>query len=200
MYIVGTSHSLQCGSATCTPADIRAFYDEIRSLCAKFNIQRIAEEMTADGLAHHKVNETVAERVTRDIGIHHQSVDLSEHERRNLSLDDSVVIATVQRWRIFNGSTFRESFDDLADAIRERVWIARLLSGTKWPVLFICGSNHSISVRRICRALGMDVKVVHLDLSPNSTPHRTRARASRLTNRRAARAGERGRYTATKSG
>ena len=35
-----------------------------------------------------------------------------------------------------------------------------------------------------------------VEVPPNSTPHRTRARASRFINHRAARAGERGRYAA----
>jgi hypothetical protein len=87
-------------------------------------------------------------------------------ERGDFSLNDSAVIATVRRWRVFDGGPFREAFDDLVDGIRERVWIARLLSGKDWPILFICGSNHAVSVRRLCRGLGMDAQVIHLDYEP----------------------------------
>ena len=50
------------------------------------------------------------------------------------------------------------------------------------------GKNYLITDFRGLKGSGEYLKV-----TPNSTPHRTRARASRLINRRAARAGERGR-------
>lgn len=166
LYILGTSHSLQCGSAECAQASILAFETKLRRLCETFKIQRIAEEMTADGLTRHEVTETVGQRVARGIRIEHQPVDLSPKERSDVSIDDTVVIATVRRYGIFNGSAFREAFDDLADGIRERVWVARLLSKEEWPVLFICGSDHAVSVRRLCRRLGISAEVVHRDYEP----------------------------------
>jgi ABC-type ATPase with predicted acetyltransferase domain len=162
-YILGTSHPLQCGSTECTPASIGAFDEELRRLCEIYKIQRISEEMTAEGLVHHKATETIGQRVARDAGITHQTVDLSQKERNVLSMGDSVVIATVQRQGIFDGGPFREAFDDLCDGIRERVWVARILSGKEWPVLVICGADHAVSVRRLCRGLGMNAKIAHRD-------------------------------------
>ena len=147
-------------------SSVQTFDAELRRLCGSFKIQRIAEEMTEDGLIHHKVVETIGQRVARDMVVSYQTVDLSVKERHSLSMDDSVVLATVKRWSIFDGSPFREAFDDLADGIRERVWIARLLSGKEWPILFICGSDHAVSVRRLCRGLGMEAKVVYRDYEP----------------------------------
>jgi hypothetical protein len=165
-YILGISHPLQCGSAECTQANILAFDAELRRLCRTFEIRRIAEEMSADGLTHHKATETIGQRVARDVGIQHQAVDLSQEERDAFSIDDSVVIATVQRCGIFDGGPFREAFDDLADGIRERVWVARVMSGEEWPILFICGSDHAVSVRRLCRGLGINAKIIHRDYEP----------------------------------
>ena len=53
------------------------------------------------------------------------------------------------------------------------------------------GKNYLITDFRGLKGIGEYLKV-----TPNNTPHRTRARASRFVNRRTARAGERGRYTA----
>lgn len=166
LYIVGTSHPLQCGSSECTSSHIQAFDAEIRRICATLKIKRIAEEMTKDGLSHYKAAETIGHHVAREINVVYQMVDLSVNERGGLSLDDSVVITTVQRWRICDGGPFREAFDDLVDGIRERVWIARLLSEKEWPTLFICGSDHTISVRRLCRGLGIGARVIHRDYEP----------------------------------
>ncbi len=166
LYILGTNHPLQCGSISCAQLRVQAFETEVRSLCKKYKIQRVAEEMTKEGLKKHKVTATVGQRVAKDIGAEYQMVDLRQTERRNLSIDDSPVISTVMRYHIAQGGGFREAFDDLADGVRERVWIGRILSGAKWPTLFVCGSNHVISVRRLWRCLGLASKVVHLDYEP----------------------------------
>lgn len=166
LYILGTSHPLQCGSDEFTQESIIAFDAELRRLCESFKIRRIAEEMTIDGLARFNVAESVGQRVAKGIGIAHQPVDLTPQERIGISIDDSVVIATVRRYHIFDGGPFREAFDDLADGIRERVWLVRMLSREEWPILFICGSDHVISVRRLWRRLGVDAKVVHRDYEP----------------------------------
>jgi hypothetical protein len=169
LYIIGTSHLLQCGSAECTQSHIQVFDAEPRKLCSTLKIQRIAEEMTEDGLAHYKVNETIGQRVANDIKVSYQTVDLSIKDRSGLSLGDSEVIATVRRWAVFDGGPFREAFDDLVDGIRERVWIARLLSGKDWPILFICGSDHAVSVRRLCRRLDMETQLFTGTINPNMT-------------------------------
>jgi hypothetical protein len=88
-------------------------------------------------------------------------------EKTSLSIDDSPVITTVMRLHLHAGSAgFREAMDDLADAIRERIWVARLLTRDHWPTLFICRSDHVQSVRRIFRTLGLDARVVHRDYEP----------------------------------
>lgn len=166
LYILGTSHALQCGSKKCSPSSILAFDTELRGLCERFKIRRIAEEMNADGLTHHEITETVGQRMARELGIAHQTVDLSRKERVDLSIDDSVVLATSMRYGIANGGGFREAFDDLADGVRERVWLSRILANEEWPTLFVCGSDHAPSLRRLWRRLGLDAKVVHFDYEP----------------------------------
>lgn len=166
VFILGTSHPLQCGSAECTKENIVAFEKEVRSLCKKLSVKRIAEEMTVEGLAHNGVTETIPQRIARDIAVPVQHVDLQQKDRSTLSINDSTVINTVRRHGIFDGGPFREAFDDLADGVRERVWVARMLSRTEWPVLFVCGSEHAASVRRLFRGLGIDSTVVHLDYEP----------------------------------
>ena len=166
LYILGTNHPLQCGSTACPQSSIRAFDAELRSVCMQFKIQRIAEEMTEEGLKNHDVIETVGCRVAKEIDAVYQMVDLCLTERRALSIDDSPVITTVMRYHITNGGGFREAFDDFVEGVRERVWVGRILSGSEWPTLLVCGSNHVVSIRRLWRSLGLESKVVHLDYEP----------------------------------
>lgn len=167
LYILGTSHTLQCGSAECTQASIFAFDTELRKLCEKLKIRCIADEMTPDGLKLYKVRKTIGERVARDLRIAHHHVDLSLKKRSALSLGETSVAITAMSCGFGDdGSGFREAFGDLADGIRERYWIAKILEIKQWPTLFVCGADHAVSVRRLWRRLGLEAKVVHLDYEP----------------------------------
>lgn len=161
-FIIGTSHTLQCGHTSCAPASIAAFRDELVRVCKKESIQRVADEMSTDGLRRHQVSMTVGANVAAELGIQYQHVDLTSVERNKLSIDDTSVFPTIKYFQPSDGGTgIREALGDLADAVRERIWIARLLSKAHWPTLFICGADHVQSVRRIVRSLGLDSKVVH---------------------------------------
>jgi hypothetical protein len=168
LFLFGASHTLQCGHESCAPASIAMFRDEMVRVCKQESIKRIAEEMSAEGLARHNATATVGTLVAADLGICHQNIDLTNAEKVALSIDDTPVLATVERFHAGDGgSGFREAMDDLADAVRERIWIARLLAKAHWPALFICGSDHVQSVRRIFRSVGLDSKVVHRDFGPS---------------------------------
>jgi len=145
---------------------VSAYRDELTRICRQESIRRIAEEMSAEGLARHGVTMTVGAQVAAALGIEHRNVDLTAAERNMLSIDDGPVLAIVQRFHPSDGGAgFREAMDDLGHAVRERVWVARLLTESKavWPTLFVCGSDHVESVRRIIRAVGMDSIVLHRD-------------------------------------
>ena len=79
LFILGTSHKLQCGHESCSQSDVAAFHAELRRLCDEERIQRIAEEMSADGLAYYGVTETIGQRVSSELGLasNHQNVDLT---------------------------------------------------------------------------------------------------------------------------
>lgn len=166
IYVMGTSHPLQCGNADLPARSVASFESELRSVLDKYKINRIAEEMSADGLREQKVSETIAERVAGELKIPYQAVDLTNEERSALSLDDSTLFQVMSSFKIEDGGPLRQGFDDLADGIRERIWIARILSKEYWPVFFICGSNHSVSIRRLWRSMGFASKLVHLDYEP----------------------------------
>lgn len=132
----------------------------------KYNIKRISEEISPEGLARYKVTETVAQKIAKELDIPSQEVDLTKEERSKLSLDDSILFQVMGSFNIQDGGPLREGVVDIADGVRERVWVARILSMTEWPVLFICGSQHSVSIRRLFRCVGFSSKVVHIDYEP----------------------------------
>jgi hypothetical protein len=167
LYILGTSHPLQCGTAACAQVTIDAFHKELRKICDVRKIRRIAEEMTTEGLKQQGVTETIAEKVAKSMGIAHHNVDLTTKERSEIALDDSSVINAVRSLGISDRvGAFREAFDELVDDVRERCWSGRILARNEWPTLFVCGANHVKSVRRLWCCLGIDAVIVHVDYEP----------------------------------
>jgi hypothetical protein len=166
IYVMGTSHPLQCGRADVPKSSVASYETELRTALDKYKIKRVAEEMSPDGLKEHDVSETVAQRVANELGLPYQAVDLTKEDRAGLSLDDSTLLQVMRSFKIQDGGPLRQGFDDLADGIRERLWIARILSREHWPVFLICGSEHAVSLRRLWRCMGFATKLVHLDYEP----------------------------------
>lgn len=157
LYILGTDHCLQCGStrkSKYTTDQINIFEKELRKICSEKKIARIEEEMSCNGLKRYEVDETIGHRISIELKIEHRYVDLDVKERQELSLCNPPV------WSCFldnsKKNAFSEAFYQIAYEVRERVWLTKLLEdGKKWPVLFICGSNHVINFQELSGRLGV---------------------------------------------
>lgn len=65
-----------------------------------------------------------------------------------------------------------------SDAIRERHWLKHLLKLDAWPVLFVCGCNHTASFLALLRANGIVVRVLFTNWGPNKRWNERRALGS----------------------
>ena len=170
VFILGTSHPLQCGALECGAERISLLEQEVRRILAEHGIQRIVEEMSKDGLryrAGEQASETVCQRIAPDdVPVHF--VDLGEKERRLLSFSDDNIAQFVFRHVKGNSEQekVRESFDVLCEEVRERLWVARVLAGEGWPVLLVCGANHAESVSRLFERVGVQAKIICRDFDP----------------------------------
>ena len=164
LLVLGTNHKLQCGHKSIGPESVKRFERELQQLCAKHSIRRIAEEMCQDGLAFHEVSATVAGRVATELCLEHQHVDLNHSERSVLCIDDSPVLTTVMHCSPSDGGAcFRDAMNIIADGVRERVWVSRLLTMKSWPCLFVCGADHVQPVRRLWASIGLEATVACRD-------------------------------------
>ena len=178
VFIFGTSHKLQCGAEECGGDKISLLEKEIRRVLSKYGIRHIAEEMSDDGLrkiAGDKASGTVCQCIAgiagNDVSVHH-FVDLDQKERACLSLSDAFMFKhstnNSERVRV------REALSALCDEVRERVWVARVLSRDEWPVLFVCGADHAVSVSAlfncIGKRIGVQATVICRDFDPDAVP------------------------------
>ena len=122
--------------------------------------------MSRDGLKFQCVEKTLSNRIADSYDIFYHHVDLERSEQAKLSLDDSLHIVAQQNLDVPNTATLSEGIERLRHEFRERVWVARIISRNTWPVLFICGSDHSASVHKLFMQLGMRAKNLHSDFNP----------------------------------
>ena len=183
VFIFGTCHKLQCGAAECGVDKISLLEREIRRIVSEYGIRRIAEEMSDDGLrggrAGDQEPETVCQRIAEDdVPVHF--VDLGVKERACLSLSPKNIDAFMLK-DFFQGTGEREpaekvrdALDKLCDEVRERVWVARVLSRDEWPVLLVCGAKHAVSVsalfKCIGKRIGVQATVICRDFDPDAIP------------------------------
>ena len=167
LFIIGTSHTIQCGNdGVNSPVKRATFAAELRHVCKHHQIARIAEEMSKAGLKHQGVKRTVGAQIAKKLGIAHHHVDMEPKERAALSLDDGPMLNCIMNNGLRDGGRFRDAFTNLGDAVRERCWIGRILARSEWPALFVCGSDHATSVARLWRSLRLPLVIVHRDYEP----------------------------------
>jgi hypothetical protein len=149
IVIIGTDHKLQCGKSEKTKKFSDDKHDKFKSiieeLCKNYKINLLAEEMSDQGLANHGVEETVSSEVARNINIKHEYIDLTIEQRRELYIADEnfvpVSISLPSSASIEN--TRPLLVKNLSSPIRERYWLAKILSLDTWPTLFVCGADHA---------------------------------------------------------
>lgn len=59
-----------------------------------------------------------------------------------------------------------ETFNNLSKEVRERVWVARVLSDDEGPVLIVCGAKHTDSLSVLFKRIGIQRTVICRDFEP----------------------------------
>ena len=170
IFILGTSHELQCGTPSCGDGQISLFEEKIGSVLSEYGIARIAEEMSDEAFAESggdKALGTLCQRVAADVPV--QFVDPPSEERHRLGFSPADVAGLTFSYAQPNSDPveFRDVLTDLCGEVRERVWVARILSRNEWPVLLVCGATHVAPVQGMFERLpGFEATIICADFDP----------------------------------
>ena len=170
IFIFGTSHPLQCGTDKYSEDAVNNYRSYIREICSTEGINIIVEEMSREGLTHYEAESTIASSVAEELQIEHLCVDLESQEREKLKVSDGdLAIIAINLSRTGSAGAIRDDLTHrLSSPIRERYWIASILSKNVWPVLFICGSDHVVSVASIIGGIIERVVIHEYDYDPHN--------------------------------
>ena len=105
------------------------------------------------------------ELVADTLQIRHCYCDPSREHQKKLGIKHPVGIGPSDS---FNPCRHGINAEQKAeDAIRERFWLQKLLKLDVWPVLFICGANHTKTFPKLLRANKITVDVLLPNWEPN---------------------------------
>lgn len=176
VLLIGTSHEYQRPvpeHASQGPEPFRAL---VATTCQQQGVKAVAEEMSLDALERHGARESVCKQVAGTLGIPHRYCDPSIEEQQALGVAEEGDI----RMSGYFANRSREEIDAAvrtSDAIRERYWLEHLLNLDSWPVLFVCGANHTEPFRELLQAHGIEVRVLFAKWEPKESLNKSLALA-----------------------
>jgi hypothetical protein len=166
VWVIGTSHDYQLlrrGSDQLGVAQFRAL---LTTVATDHGVRAIAEEMSLEGLALHKADDSVCKQVARTLGIPHRFCDPSSQERKALGIaeDDDIRMSGFFAGR---DQQAIECYVRASYSLRERSWLGQLIELDAWPLLFVCGAYHAESFCARLQAEAIDVRLLFTNWSPN---------------------------------
>ncbi|MBU0769348.1 MAG: hypothetical protein KJ687_09685 [Proteobacteria bacterium] len=159
IVLVGTNHKYQCPDRCLPIEEIKKFYDFLIFLVQKHRINAIAEEMSIEALHDNDQIESIPFKVAQALdNIPHQYSDPEIDEQSKHGIMNEGVI---ELYGVRNGWPRQEieSRIEIEYRKREAVWLSKIKSLDKWPLLFICGSLHMIPLHNLLRNEGYLVQV-----------------------------------------
>lgn len=159
VILVGTNHEYQWCDPKHSAEQIDTFRSFLVQLCRTHGVCAIAEEMSLEALANNGRKESVPAEVARELCLAHQysDPDLAEQSRLGIA-NEGVIELRKHREKLSQVET-----DQLIAAEyrkREGIWLSRIQSLDRWPLLFVCGSLHVTPFCAQLKASGCVVKIV----------------------------------------
>lgn len=161
-YIVGTNHEFRRGEQR-----KREFSSFLQKVCIQFDIQLIAEEINDDAKL------IIARDIAINQGIEHLIIELrpSQYEKHGIKPIQEIEYEVMQVFELDSladpmgisdtaGRELDQRIFEQHNSPREKVWLSRIETANLWPVLIICGANHTASFSNLLSHNDILTKVI----------------------------------------
>ncbi len=162
VLVLGTDHRFQCRSPEFTEPQHQRFAAFILATARKDGVVALAEEYNVEALAEANVAESTIEVIANKLGLKHRYCDPEMKTRAKLGmLQENQIRISAFPEKLTEAEVQRQLEESLR--ARERYWLLELVAFNAWPVLFICGANHSLLFVKLLRANNVDTILVAQD-------------------------------------
>lgn len=163
IVLVGTSHTFQY-PGTAASVELHQFLER---LCAEHHIAAICEELNEDALAEKRETSSVCRNISISRNIAHRYCDPNLDQRKALGILQENPIR-IDGWLKGWSQKKIEQEVRASHSIRERYWSDQLAILDKWPVLFVCGAEHTKPFRSLLEQRGLSIRIAACDWEPSS--------------------------------
>lgn len=164
VLVIGTDHGFQRRDSMFTEAQHASFRDLLFRTIVVNDIVSLAEENNQEALAENQITESTVKEIARVCGIPHRHCDPDRTERSTLGIKQE---NDIRIQAFFEGLSERAIQDQINESMRtrERFWLDSLIEWDRWPVLFVCGANHSLPFFELLKEGNVEVVLVAEDWS-----------------------------------
>ncbi|WP_347990152.1 hypothetical protein [Methylomonas sp. AM2-LC] len=176
VILIGTTHPIQLGESS-----LDLFKKVLREQCQSHRVEGVAEEIKNGDAT---VALALAAELQPPIPHLYADPDIKERMEHGMPSNIADIILGLQNeyaarfpeircWprnassenlpqEVWN-EYLKRSND--ADRMREQIWLNKIISFDKWPLLFICGADHFIEFSKLLKQNGVRVVEVNKDWS-----------------------------------
>ncbi|TKS62902.1 MAG: hypothetical protein EWM73_02004 [Nitrospira sp.] len=169
VHVLGTDHRYQTRDTDFSEVQHNEFAQFVADTCRAHGICAIAEENNTQALAEASVEESVPQRIAHTLGLTHQHCDPDRATRTKLGIrqeNDIRAQAFLERW----SETIVQEKLEASHRVRERYWLQQIIALNMWPVLFVCGADHSKSLLSLLPEHDVQVELVASDWGTSCQP------------------------------
>ena len=152
VFLVATKHEAQYPSKQGS----EDFRQLVTVTCRSQDIKAIGEEMNRDALNDNNTRESVCKQVADKLKIQHRYCDPSIEKQISLGIEEPRKVTPAEH-SIDPDLYKMDSHVERTFGIREGEWLKCLLELDTWPVLFVCGYNHTKSFPELLHGNGIDM-------------------------------------------
>lgn len=162
VLIVGTDHRFQTRSPDFTEPRHRRFAAYVLDTVKANGVAALAEENNHQALAEADVSESTIQTIARELGLKHRYCDPDTKTRTELGIRQENQIRISVFPKQLTEAEVQQRLDESMRA-RERYWLSELVEFNVWPVLFVCGAEHSSPFLNLLRKNNFDAVLVAQD-------------------------------------
>jgi hypothetical protein len=140
IYLIGVWHNVQFWNESdyrYKQRDINNFSLHLKNMVRKYDVIMIGEEFNKEAMEKNNATHCTTQDVATNLGIMHKWCDPDSRERQNC-----------------RGDLMR---------FREEYWFKQISDLADKAIIFICGSNHLESFRKVIETAGFKTKILSRD-------------------------------------
>ena len=162
VLVLGTDHRFQQRSAEFTEPQHQAFAAFVLATAKQAGVAGLAEENSVAALAEAGVTQSTVELIAHELGLWHRYCDPDMKTRAKLGmLQENEIRISAFPEKLTEEEVQRRLVGSMRD--REAYWLSELAEFNTWPVLFVCGAEHSLPFLDLLKGRGINAVFVAED-------------------------------------